>query len=104
LSAPGVAYEAEVTANWPRRDFAAVAAEVRVPVEFSVAAHEKVWETTPEAREQVTSLFTASPRVVVNEVADAGHNLSVALSAESYHQTVLSFVDECVAFAEKRVS
>jgi pimeloyl-ACP methyl ester carboxylesterase len=104
LSAPGVAYEAEVTANWPRRDFAAVAAEVRVPVGFSVAAHERVWDTTPEAREHVASLFTASPRVVVNEVADAGHNLSVALSAESYHQTVLSFVEECVAFAEKRVS
>lgn len=96
LSAAGVAYEAEMTANWPRRDFPAVAAKVRVPVEYSVADHERVWETTPEAIAQIAGLFTASPRVVVNRVADSGHNLSVALAAETYHQQVLTFVDECV--------
>ena len=43
----GRGYEAEVTANWPRRDFAEIAARVTVPVEFSVADHERVWESTP---------------------------------------------------------
>ena len=96
LSAPGVQYEAEVTTNWSRRDFPALAARVRVPVEFSVADNERVWDTTPEALTVITEMFTASPRVVVNEVADSGHNLSVALSAQTYHERVLSFVDGCI--------
>lgn len=100
LSAPGVAYESEVTANWPRRDFPDTAARVTVPVEFSVADHESVWESTPEAVAAIAGSFTASPRVVVNEVADSGHNLSVGLTAEVYHQHVMSFAEECVAQRE----
>jgi pimeloyl-ACP methyl ester carboxylesterase len=97
LSAPGVAYEADVTGNWPRRDFPDTAARVRVPVEFSAADHESVWESTPQALADIAALFTSSPRVVVNEMADSGHNLSVGLTAEAYHQRVLSFIDECVS-------
>lgn len=96
LSAPGAPYETDVTANWPRRDFAHIAARVTVPVQFSVADHERVWESTPEAAQAVAALFTSSPRVVVNEMPDSGHNLSVGLSAAVYHRRVLSFVGECV--------
>jgi pimeloyl-ACP methyl ester carboxylesterase len=96
LSAAGVGYEAEVTANWPRRDFPAIAANVRVPVEFSAADHESVWETTPEALAQIAASFTASPRVVVNRVTDSGHNVSVSLAADTYHRKVLSFIEECI--------
>ena len=97
LAGGGAAYEGEVTANWPRRDFAEVAARVRVPVQFSVADHEAVWETGRESNAGVAALFTAAPRVTVNEMADSGHNLSVGWAAETYHQRVLSFADECVA-------
>ena len=79
LSATGAAYEAEVTANWPRRDFPETAAKVRVPVEFSVADHESVWESDPESLAAIAALFSSSPRVVVNEMPDSGHNLSVGL-------------------------
>jgi pimeloyl-ACP methyl ester carboxylesterase len=96
LSAPGAPYETDVTANWPRRDFPHIAARVTVPVQFSVADHERVWEATPEAAQAVAALFTSSPRVVVNEMPDSGHNLSVGLSADVYHRRVLSFVGECV--------
>jgi pimeloyl-ACP methyl ester carboxylesterase len=96
LSAGGAAYEAEVTTNWPRRNFAEVAARVTVPVQFSVAEHERVWECGPESSADVAALFTAAPRVTVNEMADCGHNLSVGLTAEIYHRQVLSFVDQCV--------
>jgi pimeloyl-ACP methyl ester carboxylesterase len=96
LSAPGVGYEAEVTSNWPRRDFPAIAATVRLPVEFSVADHESVWETTPAALAEIAAAFTASPRVVVNEVLSSGHNVSVGLTAEAYHRKVLSFIEECI--------
>ena len=71
-------------------------ARVDVPVEFSVADHERVWETTPEAIDAIAALFTSSPRVVVNEMPDSGHNLSVGWSADDYHRRVLSFVEECV--------
>jgi pimeloyl-ACP methyl ester carboxylesterase len=97
LSAPGAPYETDVTANWPRRDFPDIAARVTVPVEFSVADHERVWESTPTARNAIAALFTSSPRVVVNDMPDSGHNLSVGLSAGVYHRRVLSFVDECVS-------
>jgi pimeloyl-ACP methyl ester carboxylesterase len=100
LSAPGVGYEAEVTANWPRRDFPAIAAKVRLPVEFSAADHESVWETTPSAIAEIAAAFTASPRVVVNEVLDSGHNVSVSLTAEAYHRKVLSFIEECIIARE----
>jgi pimeloyl-ACP methyl ester carboxylesterase len=101
LSAPGVAYEASVTANWARRDFPEVAAAVRVPVEFSAGDHERVWESTPEALATIAALFTASPRVVVNEMARSRHNLSVGLTADDYHRRVLSFIEECVAARER---
>jgi pimeloyl-ACP methyl ester carboxylesterase len=104
LSAPGVAYEAEVTANWSRRDFPEIAASVAVPVEFSVADHESVWESSPEALADIAALFTASPRVLVNEWADSGHNLSVGLTAASYHRNVLSFIEDCIATARGRDS
>jgi pimeloyl-ACP methyl ester carboxylesterase len=100
LSAPGAPYEADVTANWPRRDFPDIAGRVTVPVEFSVADHERVWETTPAMTAAIAALFTASPRVVVNEMADSGHNLSVGWSAGEYHRRVLSFVGECAAARE----
>lgn len=102
LSAPGVAYEGEVTANWARRDFPALATKLAVPVQFSIADHEKVWDSSPESVAAITALFTASPQLRVNEMADSGHNLSVGLSAARYHQRVLSFIEECIADARGR--
>jgi pimeloyl-ACP methyl ester carboxylesterase len=104
LSAPGVAYESEVTENWAGRDFPDVASRVGVPVEFSVADHESVWESTPDALSAITALFTEAPRVAVNEMADSGHNLSVGLTAGHYHDRVLSFFEECIAGTHGRDS
>ncbi|UXA20870.1 alpha/beta hydrolase [Mycobacterium sp. SMC-4] len=97
LSAPGVPYEAKVTANWARRDFPELAARVTAPVQFSVAEHEKVWESTPQASADILALFTGAPRVDLNEMPDSGHNLSVGLSAETYHRQVLAHLDECLS-------
>ncbi len=96
LSAQGAAYEAEATAHWARRDFPAIAARVKVPVQFSIADHEGVWESTAASVADIAAAFTSAARVTVNEMADSGHNLSVGLTAETYHQRVLSFVDECL--------
>ena len=104
LSAQGVAYESEMTANWARRDFGGLAASVTVPVHFTTAEHEKVWESTPEAATAIAALFTAAPRVDVDEMPDSGHNLSVGLTAATYHERVLSFAQDCARAKEVEAS
>ncbi|MER5756386.1 alpha/beta fold hydrolase [Streptomyces sp. NPDC002088] len=87
-------YESAARA-WIEHDFAALAARVRIPVEFSLGDHEKVWESGPAALAEITGLFTASPWVRANEQGGAGHNLSLGLAARAYHLRVLSFAEEC---------
>jgi pimeloyl-ACP methyl ester carboxylesterase len=90
------AYEGSIVRNWPKRDFPALAGQVRVPVRFTLADHEPFWESGPQGLADVAAMFTASPRVVVNEQRGSGHNLSLGLTATAYHLGVLSFVEECV--------
>jgi pimeloyl-ACP methyl ester carboxylesterase len=99
-SSTGARYEASMVKDWPRQDFPALATQVRVPVQFSFADHEKVWRSGPEALAEIAALFTASPRFVINEQVGAGHNLSLSVSAAAYHMKVLSFVEECVVAQE----
>ncbi|MCV7041763.1 alpha/beta hydrolase [Mycolicibacterium moriokaense] len=96
-SSTGALYEMNMTRNWPRQDFPALAPQVRVPVQFSVAEHERVWRSDAEAMAQIAALFSASPRFVTNEQPGTGHNMSLSLNAAAYHNSVLSFVGECVA-------
>jgi pimeloyl-ACP methyl ester carboxylesterase len=99
-SSTGALYEATMVADWPRRDFPALAAKVAVPVQFSVAEHERVWRSDREALAQIAAMFTGSPRLVLNEQLGAGHNLSLSISAAAYHMKVLSFVEDCVVARE----
>jgi pimeloyl-ACP methyl ester carboxylesterase len=96
-STTGAVYEVEMTKSWPGHDFPALAARVRVPVQFTVAEHERVWRSDPETLTQIGAMFTSSPRFVLNEQAGTGHNLSLSIGATAYHTKVLSFVGECVA-------
>ena len=41
------------------------------------------------------ALFTAAPRVLTNEQAGGGHNLSLGHIAAAYHRNVLAFAEEC---------
>jgi hypothetical protein len=95
-SSTGALYEMGMTTSWPRQNFPALAPRVRVPVQFSVAEHERVWRSDPETLAQIGAMFTASPRFVINEQSGTGHNLSLSVNAAAYHSTVLSFVEECV--------
>lgn len=96
-SATGAPYEAAMVTEWPRRDFPALAAQVRVPVQFSVAEHEKVWQSDAAALAEIAAMFSASPRFTVNEQPGAGHNLSLGHAAAAYHRKIFAFVDECLA-------
>jgi len=95
-------YEDQMVSNWARQDFPALAPAVRVPVQFSIAEHEKVWQSDPPAQTEIASLFSGAPRFQINEQNQAGHNISVGHTAAVYHSTVLSFADECVD-AQKRI-
>jgi pimeloyl-ACP methyl ester carboxylesterase len=99
-SSTGAAYEGAMVKDWPRQDLPTLAAQVRVPVQFSFADHEKVWRSDPEALAQIAALFTACPRFVLNEQVGAGHNLSLSVNAAAYHLKVFSFVEECVTARE----
>jgi pimeloyl-ACP methyl ester carboxylesterase len=91
----GVRYEASVVHNWAS-DLPGLAAQVRVPVRFSLGSNEQVWEAGPAALAEVAALFSAAPRVTTYEQPDGGHNLSLGHTAGEYHASVFSFVDECV--------
>jgi pimeloyl-ACP methyl ester carboxylesterase len=99
-SSGGALYEVEMTKSWPRQDFPKLAARVRVPVQFTVAEHERVWRSDPETLAQIGAMFTSSSRFAINEQAGTGHNLSLSLRAAAYHVKVLSFVGECIAAQE----
>jgi pimeloyl-ACP methyl ester carboxylesterase len=91
---PVPGYEGGDVRGWVAA-FPGLAARVRVPVRYTLGDHERVWACGPAALAEVAALFTASPRVTTAEQADAGHNLSLGLSALAYHLKVLSFAEEC---------
>ncbi|MCV7310644.1 alpha/beta hydrolase [Mycobacterium paraffinicum] len=96
-SAPS--YEDQMVSDWARQTFPALAPAVRVPVHFSIAEHEKVWQADDSAVQQITAMFSAAPRFTVHRQLGAGHNISLGHTAADYHAEVLAFVDECVTAA-----
>ena len=93
-SAP--AYEDQMVSDWARKTFPELAPAVRVPVHFSIAEHEKVWQTDDAAVTEVGDLFSGAPQFVVHRQPGAGHNISLSHAAPDYHSKVLAFVQECV--------
>jgi pimeloyl-ACP methyl ester carboxylesterase len=94
-SAPS--YEDQMVSDWARKTFPELAPAVRVPVHFSIAEHEKVWQNDDSAMAEVAGLFSAAPRFSVHRQENAGHNISLGHAAPDYHAKVLAFVEECVA-------
>jgi pimeloyl-ACP methyl ester carboxylesterase len=98
---PGApAYEDLMVSNWARQDFPALAPAVRVPVHFSIAEYEKVWQTDASAMTEIAAMFSGSSRFVVHHQPDAGHNISLGHTAAAYHSAVLVFAEECVVARE----
>jgi pimeloyl-ACP methyl ester carboxylesterase len=100
IAAPAPAYEGLVAAGWGSRHLPELAARVRIPVHFTLGEFERVWRSGPAALADVGALFTASPRVVVEEQEGGGHNLSLGFTAAAYHLKIFSFVEECVVARE----
>ncbi|MCV7395551.1 alpha/beta hydrolase [Mycobacterium paraseoulense] len=103
VSPTAPSYEDQMVSNWARQDFPALAPAVRVPVQFSIAEHEKVWQNDPSAVAEIEELFSGSPRFTVHRQPDAGHNMSLGHTASDYHAKVFAFVDDCVAARANRL-
>ncbi len=88
-------YEDLMVSNWASQDFPALAPAVRVPVHFTIAEHEKVWETDTSAVTELAAMFSGAPRFIVHRQSDAGHNISLGYAAPVYHATVFSFAEQC---------
>jgi pimeloyl-ACP methyl ester carboxylesterase len=97
VSPTAPAYEDQMVSDWARQTFPTLAPAVRVPVQFSIAEYEKVWQTDASALAEITGLFSSSPRFTVHRQPEAGHNISLGYTAAAYHSQVFSFAEECVA-------
>ncbi|MER6847396.1 alpha/beta hydrolase family protein [Streptomyces flaveolus] len=96
---------ASVVSPMPRRevdsvaDWADVSADVlprvRVPVRFTFAEHEAWWRHAPEDVAGLVDTLTQAPRVVVDRLPRAGHNISLGWAARAYHLRALAFLEEC---------
>jgi pimeloyl-ACP methyl ester carboxylesterase len=93
-------YEDLMVSNWARQDFPALAPAVRVPVHFSVAEYEKVWQADTSAITEIAAMFSDAPRFAVHHQPEAGHNMSLGHTAAAYHSTVLEFAEGCVVARE----
>ncbi len=54
-------YEDLMASNWAREDFPSLAPAVRVPVRFSIAEHERVWQTDTSAMTEIAAMFSGAP-------------------------------------------
>ncbi|RBQ19192.1 alpha/beta hydrolase [Spongiactinospora rosea] len=95
LTAPVPPREAAEIPDWPDR-YPEVAREVRVPVRFTFAEHERWWRCDPQTVAAMTARL-AAPVVRTEHLAGAGHNISLGHAARDYHLGVLAFTDECLA-------
>lgn len=84
---------ADATLNWPDR-FAAIAARIRVPVQYTLGEFEMVTDNSPEALAATAREFTASPRVVVHRQTLSSHNVSLHRVSRAYHLRAFAFFDE----------
>ncbi|QKW24996.1 alpha/beta hydrolase [Streptomyces seoulensis] len=94
LVTPVPALEARETALWPGV-YADLAGRVRVPVRFTFAEQEQWWRCDGEAVRTLIAPL-AAPRVVVDRLPDAGHNISLGWAARTYHLRALAFLEECL--------
>lgn len=69
---------------------------VGVPVRFTFAEHEAWWSQSDADLSDLAAQLSAAPRVLVDRLAGAGHNISLGRAARAYHLRALAFLDECL--------
>ncbi|WP_432073722.1 alpha/beta hydrolase [Streptomyces wuyuanensis] len=99
LVAPMPVREREEALRWPET-FAPLAARIRVPVRLTFAEYEAWWRQDEDTLAELRAGFGEAPRVVVDRLPGAGHNISLGWTARSYHLRALGFLEECLALRE----
>lgn len=95
--------EAQDATDWPRTcDM--LLPRIRVPVRLTFAEHEAWWRQTDDDLADLAARLTAAPRVRVERLPDAGHNISLGRAARAYHLRVLAFLEETLYAAERRAA
>ncbi|MER5950523.1 alpha/beta fold hydrolase [Streptomyces sp. NPDC001904] len=85
--------EAAGVADWERRS-ETLLPRIRVPVRMTFAEYEAWWRHTDEDLADLRARLTGAPRVVLDRLPGAGHNISLGLAARTYHLRALAFLEE----------
>jgi pimeloyl-ACP methyl ester carboxylesterase len=96
--APMPAREVNTVASWIRLS-AAMLPRIRVPVRLTFAEHEAWWHHGDEDITDLTARLSAAPRIVIDRLPQAGHNISLGWTARAYHLKALAFAEECLTNA-----
>lgn len=96
--APMPAREVSTVAGWIRLS-AAILPRIRVPVRLTFAEHEAWWSHGEDDLADLTARLSAAPRIVIDRLQQAGHNISLGWAARAYHLKALAFAEECLADA-----
>ncbi|MGV9890966.1 alpha/beta hydrolase [Streptomyces sp. NPDC003395] len=99
--APMPAREADCVGAWEQLS-AEVLPRVRVPVRLTFAEHEAWWRHGDDDIADMVARLAAAPRVTVDRMPGAGHNISLGWAARAYHLRVLAFAEECLTGAAGR--
>ncbi|MFD7291906.1 alpha/beta hydrolase family protein [Streptomyces sp. NPDC059897] len=93
IVAPMPPREAEGVADWERRS-EEVLPRIRVPVRLTFAEYEAWWRHTDEDLDDLRQRLAGAPRVALDRLPGAGHNISLGLAARTYHLRALAFLEE----------
>jgi prepilin-type processing-associated H-X9-DG protein len=93
--APMPVQELSAVAGWMRLS-EKILPRVRVPVRLTFAQHEAWWGHEDDDLADLRGRLSASPRVVVDHLPHAGHNISLGWAARAYHLKALAFAEECL--------
>ncbi|MFJ8636903.1 alpha/beta hydrolase [Streptomyces sp. NPDC093568] len=92
---PTPTLETSTVVGWARLS-AAILPRVRVPVRLTFAEHEAWWSHDDDALDDLTARLSSAPRVVIDRLPHAGHNISLGWAARAYHLKALAFAEECL--------
>ena len=92
---PSQPHEIREALGWGGR-MVSVAARIAVPVNVGLGQHDALWDASPDAMARVGAAFTASPRVEVRVVRDAGHCNHLHHAGRACNLRTLAFLDECL--------
>ncbi|MEU6844707.1 alpha/beta fold hydrolase [Streptomyces sp. NPDC046716] len=93
IVAPVPPREREDMANWERRS-EELLPRIRVPVRLTFAEYEAWWRHTDEDLADLRERLSRAPRVVLDRLPGAGHNISLGLAARTYHLRAFAFLEE----------